>query len=82
MGRQRSIFKLYSKAWRNAHADEFCRCLKSRRGLQELLQSTVASVPKTLNEKKFPENVRVLRIFAEEILRPILENHSHAGDWH
>ena len=42
-------------------------------GLQELLQSTFAGVRKMLNGNKFPQNVRALRIVAEEILRPILE---------
>ena len=32
--------------------------------------------------KKFPQNVRARRIVAEEILRPISEDHPHAGDWH
>ena len=56
--------------------------LNARSGLQELLQSTFAGEPKMLIGKKFPQNVRALRIVAEEILRPILEDHPHAGDWH
>jgi len=32
--------------------------------------------------KKFPQNVRALRVVAEKILRPISEDNPHAGDWH
>ena len=51
-------------------------------GLQELLQITSPGVLTMLNGKKFLQNVRPLRIVAEGILRPILEDHLHAGDWH
>ena len=43
-------------------------------GLQELPQSTFAGVPKMLTGKKFTQNVQALRIIAEEILRPSLED--------
>ena len=38
-------------------------------GLEELLESTFAGVPKLLNCKKYPHNVRALRIVTEEFLR-------------
>ena len=41
-------------------------------GLYELLESTLAGVQKMMTGKKFPQNVRALRIVAEELLRPIL----------
>ena len=41
-------------------------------GLYELLESTFAGVQKMMTGKKFPQNVRALRIVAEELLRPIL----------
>ena len=43
-------------------------------GLEEMLMSAFAGVPKMLSGKKFPQNVRALRIVLEEILRPALTN--------
>ena len=43
-------------------------------GLEDILKSTFAGVPKLLSGKKFPQNVRALRIVTEELLRPILDN--------
>jgi hypothetical protein len=43
-------------------------------GLEEILKSTFAGVPKLLTGKKFPQNVRALRIVTEELLKPILDN--------
>ena len=40
-------------------------------GLEEILKSTFAGVPKMLTGKKFPQNVRALRIVLGEILRPV-----------
>ena len=42
-------------------------------GLEDILKSTFAGVPKLLSGKKFPENVRALRIVVEELLRPLLK---------
>ena len=43
-------------------------------GLEEILKSTFAGVPKLLSGKKFPQNVRALCIVTEELLRPTLDN--------
>ncbi len=43
-------------------------------GLEDILKSTFAGVPKLLSGKKFPQHVRALRIVTEELLRPILDN--------
>ena len=43
-------------------------------GLEEILKSAFAGVPKMLIGKKFPQNVRALRILMEEMLRPVLRN--------
>jgi hypothetical protein len=42
-------------------------------GLQEVLDSTFGGLLKMLNGKKFPENVRALRIVVEEVLRPVFQ---------
>ena len=42
-------------------------------GLKEILSTTFGSVDKMLSGKKFPQNVRALRLLVEEILRSILE---------
>ena len=42
-------------------------------GLEEILKSTFAEVPKLLSGKKFPQNVTALRIVTEELLRPKLD---------
>jgi len=43
--------------------------------LGHILESTFAGVPKMLNGKKFPQNVRALRIVIKELLRmSFLEN--------
>ena len=39
--------------------------------LEELLESTFSGVSKLLNGKKYPQNVRVLRIVTEEMLRNV-----------
>ena len=39
-------------------------------GLYELLNSTFAGVQKMMTGKKVPQNMRALRIVAEELLRP------------
>ena len=43
-------------------------------GIEENLSSTFSGVSKILSGKKFPQNVRALRLLAEEILRPMLFN--------
>ena len=37
-------------------------------GLEDILKSTFAGVPKLLSGKKFPQNIRALRIVVEEIV--------------
>ena len=45
-------------------------------GIVELLNASFGGVLKMLSGKKFPENVRALRILTEEVLRPILDKHT------
>ena len=45
--------------------------LVAESGLYELLDSTFACVQKIMTGKKFPQNMRALRIVAEELLRPV-----------
>ena len=40
--------------------------------LSEIMKSTFAGVPKMLTGKKFPQNIRALRLVVEELLRPLL----------
>ena len=54
--------------------------LMGNSGLEELLESTFAGVTKLLNGKKFPQNVRALRIVTEELLRNTLENFNGYSD--
>jgi hypothetical protein len=53
--------------------------LMSNTGLEELMTSTFGGVMKMLSGKKFPQNVRALRMVVEELLRhviPMAENFS------
>ena len=43
-------------------------------GLSEVLESTFAGVAKMLFGKKFPQNVRAMRLVVEELLRGIMRN--------
>ncbi|KAH3850518.1 hypothetical protein DPMN_092930 [Dreissena polymorpha] len=45
--------------------------LMANTGLEELLESKFAGVSKLLNGKKYPQNVRALRIVTEELLRKV-----------
>ncbi|KAJ8317815.1 hypothetical protein KUTeg_004635 [Tegillarca granosa] len=49
--------------------------LMASSGLEKLLESTFGGVAKMLSGKKFPQNVRALRLVAELLLRPILSEH-------
>ena len=42
-------------------------------GLKKMLSTTFGSVDKMLQGKKYPQNVRALRLLTEELLRPVLE---------
>ena len=42
-------------------------------GLKDILSTTFGSVDKMLQGKKYPQNVRALRLLTEELLRPVLE---------
>ncbi len=44
-------------------------------GLAEILGSVFGGVEKMLSGKKFPQNMRALRLLAEELLRPVIEQH-------
>ena len=39
--------------------------------IYEIMESTFGGVSKILNGKKFPQNMRVLRLVVEELLRPL-----------
>ena len=41
-------------------------------GLKEILSTTFGSIDKMLQGKKYPQNVRALRLLTEELLRPVL----------
>ena len=43
-------------------------------GIKPLLASTFGSVDKMMSGKKYPQNFRALRMIAEEVLRPVIEN--------
>ena len=49
--------------------------LMKESGLEDILFQVFGGVPKMLTGKKFPQNVRALRILAEETLRVPFENH-------
>ena len=42
-------------------------------GLKEILMTSFGSVEKMLQGKKYPQNVRALRLLTEELLRPVFE---------
>ena len=43
-------------------------------GVEEILSSAFSGVTKMMSGKKYPQNVRALRILVEELLRPKLLN--------
>ena len=43
-------------------------------GLSEILESTFTGVARMLSGKKFPQNVRAMRLVVEELLRGIMRN--------
>ena len=43
--------------------------LLAESGLSDILSEVFGGVPKMLSGKKFPQNVRALRMLAEEVLR-------------
>ena len=43
-------------------------------GLDTLLKSAFAGVPKMLTGHKYPQNMRALRLLTEELIRPLLED--------
>ena len=49
-------------------------CLMGESGLAEVMNAGFSGVAKMLNVKKFPQNVRTLRIIIEELLRKIFQN--------
>ena len=51
-----------------------CGTLMAGSGLLEILSVAFAGVPKMLSGKKFPQNVRALRMVAEEILREFVND--------
>ena len=55
--------------------------LMANSGLEDLLESTFARVSKLLNRKKYPQNVRALRIVTEELFRKVFtENNFQTSD--
>ena len=56
---------------------DFVTCvgtLMADNGLKSILCGTFGSVEKMLKEKKYPQNIRALRLLTEELLRAIVEN--------
>lgn len=47
--------------------------LMNNTGLTEVMQSAFGGVPKMLSGKKFPQNMRAMRMVTEEILRPLIQ---------
>ena len=47
--------------------------LMANSGLEEILGAAFSGVQKMLSGKKFPQNVRALRLLVEELLRPVFE---------
>jgi hypothetical protein len=47
--------------------------LMAESGLSDVLSAVFGGVPKMLSGKKFPQNVRALRMLSEEVLRQIFE---------
>ena len=47
--------------------------LMENSGLEEVLSDVFGGVSKMLTGKKFPQNVRALRMLAEEVLRGVLD---------
>ena len=55
---------------------DFVSCigtLMADSGLKEILMTSFGSVEKMLQGKKYPQNVRALRLLTEELLRPVFE---------
>lgn len=50
--------------------------LMADNGMVEVLSSAFGGVLKMFTGKKFPENVRALRMLVEELLKPIFDNHN------
>ena len=50
--------------------------LMAETGLEEVLSAAFGGVAKMLTGKRFPQNVRALRLTVEELLRPIFLGHS------
>ena len=48
--------------------------LMAESGLAEVMSAVFGGVPKMLIGKKFPQNVRAMRMDAEEILRQVMQN--------
>ncbi len=49
--------------------------LMTESGLLDILSEVFGGVPKMLSGKKFPQNVRALRMMAEEVLQSLFLNH-------
>jgi len=50
--------------------------LMAESGIVQVLESTFAGVLKMLSGKKYPDNVRALRLLTEELLQPVFTTHS------
>ena len=44
-------------------------------GLSDILSEVFGGIPKMLSGKKFPQNVRALRMMAEEVVRGLFMDH-------
>ena len=55
--------------------------LMNEAGLQEVLESSFAGVPKMLSGKKYPQNIRTMRMVAEELLRDVLQRNQEINSF-
>ena len=56
----------------------YCGCigtLMADTGIEEILRASFGGVLRMLSGKKFPQNVRALRLLVEELLPPLFRNH-------
>ena len=52
----------------------FVGTLMTDSGLEDILQTAFGGVAKMLSGKKFPQNIRALRMVVEELLRGIIDD--------
>ena len=55
--------------------------LMANTGLVELMNTAFGGVLKMLSGKKFPQNLRAMRMVVEDLLRSIVPAKKREGDW-